>query len=159
MPEQIPIMVISGRQRIAGFLDHGGHRVLDVLNDAGTDYLQLQNATIGQNTTPLDGATLLKSGIDFVVLVDEVHEAPLRQRYAFVEKQTYSAVIVVAEYVLHGSLQMKGRADTRIIVGRDAPTFFPMTDVVYGDEGSRPVALVNKARVVAISLGHQTALL
>ena len=92
MPDQVTVVVMAGPHSFFGAIENYGLRVLDVLNDASSNYLQFHDATLrrgidGPCLGQLAGATIPKTAVDFVLLEADKHEAPLRRKYALVPKE------------------------------------------------------------------------
>ena len=73
MPHPVSVIVIAGPHSLQGTIENRGLRVLDVLNDVISDYLQLHDVTVrrgidGTCLGQLSGATIPKAAIDFVLL-------------------------------------------------------------------------------------------
>ena len=92
MADRVTILSVAGSHSFFGSIDNRGLRVLDVLNDISSDYLQLYDVAVlrgirGELIEQLPEATIPKSALDLVLLESNKHEAPVRRRHAFVPKE------------------------------------------------------------------------
>ncbi|MBI3465481.1 MAG: hypothetical protein HY000_20865 [Planctomycetes bacterium] len=165
----VPVIIFAGSFSFAGMIEHGSRRVLDVLNDVGTDFVRIQRVEVfghsaSQPIEQLGEATVPKAAIDCVMLCEEAHEAPLRRQYSFVEKQPRKVFLTLAERQVRGTIMLKGNPDPRQLLGRDAPIFFPVAEatVSAGDKIGRPIAapvvLINKAKVSLLQIEREIPL-
>jgi hypothetical protein len=171
MSDQVAVLLITGRHSIAGILDHRDLRVLDVLNDPTTEFLRLRQAVVsrhiqGEAIAQLNEAIIPKTTIEFVVLLDKGHEAPIRRHYGFVEKQAHGVFLLLADYEIRGAHSIKGRPDPLYSpLGHDMSSFFPITAATFSNVMSshRPVQagviFVNKAKVCVIEMAGASAVL
>ena len=84
--DQVAVLFIAGRHSFAGAMDHNRVRVLDGLNSASTEFLQVHDASVFRGlwdgpTEQFDTITVPKSSIDCVVLTEDRHEVPLQRKY------------------------------------------------------------------------------
>src|SRR5262245_17038236 len=113
MTSRVAILIISGQHSFSGSVENRGLRILDVLNEPSTQFLNLHNVSIqrGFDETSIQrvGATLLpKAAIDFVLLKSEPHEAPIRRKHSLVAKDRYSALVVLDHCEIRGTFVAKG---------------------------------------------------
>ncbi len=106
--DRVAALFFVGQHTIAGFVEHSGTRILDVLNDASTEFLSVHGGATfrginGQPIGEFELATVPKSAIDCVVLTEEDHEAPLRRKYALVEKKSQGVFVLLPEYEIRGT--------------------------------------------------------
>jgi hypothetical protein len=137
-----------------------------LLNDPSTEFLQFSNVALHQkffekNIKNLPDVTIPKSGIDFVLLEQGKHEAPLRRQNALVEKRSYPAFLVLGNYEIRGNLMLKGAPEVVGALKRELSAFFPIThprvSIVGGADDSVPagVALINKEKVSLLHIDPQ----
>jgi len=131
MTEHVTILVICGQHSFAGKLDNRGLRVLDLLNDVSTEYLELSEVAVHGKffdgiVQQLPNAIIPKAIVDIVLLKQGNHEDPMRRQHALVEKRSHSAFVVVGDYELRGKLMLKGVPDTIGALTREFSAFFPL---------------------------------
>lgn len=165
----VPVVVIAGRHTFAGVIDHSNLRVLDVLNDVGTDFLRVLRVEVfrhfqGERLEQLSEAVVPKAAIDCLILCEDTHEAPLRRQYSFVEKQPRTVFVTLADYEIRGNIMVKGNPDPRQTLGRDAPLFFPIAEATVssidkiGPPIAAPVVLVNKVKTSLLQIENEVPL-
>jgi hypothetical protein len=163
MADGVTIIVVAGQHSYSGLLDNRGSRVSDLLNDPGTQFLQLSKVTLHQKffervVESLPEVTIPKQGIDFVLLEQGKHEAPLRRQNARIDKRSFTAVVVLNDYEIRGTLMLKGVPDEVAALSRELAAFFPVTNtrlsMPTGAAAPTPagIALVNKARVTLLHI-------
>ncbi len=163
MADPVTIILVAGQHSYSGLLDNRGLRVLDLLNDPGTEYLRLSKVTLHQKffewtIESLPEVTILKSGIDFVLLEQGRHEAPLRRQNVRVEKRSYSAIVFLNEYEIRGTLMLKGAPEAALALSRELSAFLPITNarlsIPEGSSVPAPagVALINKSKVTLLHI-------
>ena len=158
MADPVTIIVAAGQHSYSGLLDNRGLRVSDILNDPGTEFLRLTNVTLHQKffervVSTLPEVTIPKAGIDMVLLEQGKYEAPLRRQHARIDKRSYSAIVVLSDYEVRGTIMLKGAPDGVAALTRELSAFFPVTNARLtmpgGTDAPAPagVALVNKSKV------------
>jgi hypothetical protein len=133
MAESAAILAVSSQHSFFGTIENRGLRVLEVLNDLSTDYLDLHDVAVfrglhGECLKRLRSATIPKSAIDFVLLESHRHEAALRRTHAYVPKEARSAFVVLGEFEFHGTLMLKWSSETIRTVQQSKTAFFPVTN-------------------------------
>ncbi len=115
MSDPVTIIVAAGQHSYSGLLDNRGLRVSDILNEPGTEFLRLTNVTLHQrffeHVSRLPEVTIPKNGIDMVLLEQGRYEAPLRRQHARIEKRSFSAIVVLSDYEVRGTIMLKGAPD------------------------------------------------
>jgi hypothetical protein len=163
MNDHVTILVIAGQHSFSGKLANRGLRVLDLLNDVSTEFIQLSDVAVHRrffdgSIKQLPDATIPKAIVDFVLIEQDKHEAPLRRQHALVEKRSHSTFAVVGNYELRGNLMLKGSPDTIGALTREFSAFFPLTDTRLSIVGGcdEPVAvgvaLINKSKVSLLQI-------
>ena len=158
MADPVTIILVAGQHSYSGLLDNRGLRVLDILNDPGTEFLHLTKVAVHRkffetDVKHLGEVTLPKVGVDFVLLEQGKHEAPLRRQNARVEKRSYSAFAVLGDYEIQGTLMLSGSPDPVRALSRELSTFFPMTHAKLSVRGAPKdpvaagIALISKSKV------------
>jgi len=154
---RVPILIISGQHSFSGLVENRGLRILDVLNEGGTEFVNLHDISIqrGFDETSIRqvAATLLpKAAIDFVLLKSDPHEAPIRRKHSLVAKDRHSAFVVLDDYEIRGTFEAKGLIDPKLVLHQDASTFFAVVSPTINHGASKwtvsaGVAFVNKTKV------------
>ena len=166
MTDRVTIIVIAGQHSFAGELENRGLRVLELLNDVSTEFLQLSEVVVHQKffdgiIKRLPDATIPKAIVDLVLLEQGKHEAPIRRQHALVDKRTYAAFAVVGNYELRGKLMLKGAPDVIGTLTRELSSFFPLTNIRLSMVGgpaepvAAGVALINKSKVSLLQIDQQ----
>ena len=168
MADRVSILVVSGLHSFFGEVENRGLRVLDVLNDVSTGFLQLHDVTVirgfhGERIKRIQDAMIPKSAIDFVLLESETHEAPMRRRHSFVEKRAQRALVLMADFEIRGTFMLKGPVDSMVALGRDSSPFFPITSanvkrlVSTGESVKAGVVMINNSKVSLLHLEQEPA--
>jgi hypothetical protein len=169
MADRVSILVVAGLHSLFGELENRSLRVLDVLNDVSTSFLQLQDVTVmrgfhGERVKRIQDAMIPKAAIDFVLLESDTHEAPMRRRHSFVEKRAQRALVLMTDFEIRGTFMLKGSADSSMgALGKDSSAFFPMTTanvkrlVSTGESVKAGVVMINKAKVSLLHLEQEQA--
>jgi hypothetical protein len=154
---QVEILIVTGNHAFTGSVENRGLRILDVLNDASSQFLKLHEVSIyrGFDKTCVEqvGETVfLKTIIDFVLLKRQPHEAPMRRAHSLISKDRHAALVVLDHYEIHGEFMAKGVIDPMLVLHPNSPQFFPIVspDIYLGTIGETVysnVAFVNKAKV------------
>ena len=166
MTDHVTILVICGQHSFAGKLDNRGLRVLDLLNDVSTEFLELSEVAVHGKffdgiIQQLPDASIPKAIVDFVLLKQGIHEDPMRRQHALIEKRSHTAFAVVSNYELRGNLMLKGGPDAIGALTREFSVFFPLTNthlsIVGGAEEpiAAGVALINKSKVSLLQIDQQ----
>lgn len=152
------VTLLTASHRFQGEINTGGQRIQEILNNALTDYVQLDNAqiyTLANQTEMLHAekrAIVQKSQLQLAVLGEQKHEAPEKRQNYRVQKSFHEVFCVAGSYEVAGFLHLPRYAlDTIAILARDLKVFFPLTEAtVTYDVRARSalnasVVLVNKA--------------
>ena len=132
MTNRVSVIVVAGPHSLFGAIEHRRLRMLDVLSDVSSNYLQLHSVTVrrgidGQCISQPWEVTLPKSALDFVLLEADKYEAPLRRTYTVVAKQPRAALILVGDYEIRGQFMIKGSFDGLPILCQEPIAYFPVT--------------------------------
>ena len=161
---EIPVTLVTENYCYRGYLDSGGKRLQDILNEALTDYLSLRKVQVA---TTIDGstlvqevptATIVKSKVLLGLLRQESHEAPVKRQNYRVRRDFCEASIVIKAIRIHGAVHLpRASSQAAAILSRDLKSFFAVTDatIAHGPSDEQiletEVVLVNKQ---ALSLFH-----
>jgi hypothetical protein len=157
MTNQVEILVVTGQHAFTGSVENRGLRMLDVLNDASTQFLKLHDVSIyrGFDKTcvrQVAETVFPKSIVDFVLLKRQPHEAPLRRAHSLIAKDQHHALVVLDHYEIHGDFMSKGVIEPMVVLHEQSPPFFPIVSPdIYlstiGETVCSNVALINRAKV------------
>ena len=159
--DRVAAIFIVGRHSFASTIAHHGARVLDVLNDASSAFLQVHDVAVfrglkGKPVAECHETTIPKSAIDCVLLIEARHEAPLRRQYARVDKHMHHLFVLMRDYEIRGTAMFERAAEPVLMLGSGASNFFPLVtaSVSSADSSGRPTsaaaAFVNKAKISLI---------
>jgi hypothetical protein len=145
-----------------------GQRLLEVLNDPNSDFLRVFDLKLiageGDDREASAPSGIVRRSNIILALLSDQHEAPQRRQYSFVEKKVRSASMIAGGYRIQGELQIRGSDDPVAVVNAELQNFFPVTAAVVTHPTIRwstlqsSVALVNKQRLGALSIGPPTDL-
>ena len=154
---EIPVALVTDNYSYLGYLDSGGRRLQDILNDALTDYLSLRKVQV---TTTVDGsmlvqelptATIVKDKVLLGLLRQATHEAPVKRQNYRVRRDFCEASIVIQAIRIHGAIHLpRASSQAAAILSRDLKSFFAVTDatIAHGPSDEHltetEVVLVNK---------------
>lgn len=158
MADSVTILAVVGQHSLFGVLQNSEVRVIDVLNDPGTDFIRLKEAIIcrgihGECVERAPELTVHKGVLDFVLLETGKHEAPVRRQHTWVEKELHEALLLVGDYEIRGTLMLRKSSDVVTAVNRELSNFFPVTtarlSTVNTAKGpiAAGLAIVNKSRI------------
>jgi len=156
------IALVAGEHWVTGLISTEERRVLDIVNDRQSEYLQLAevrlylSADLGEPVATLDKAVLPKASILFLMITEERHEAPRKRVSFFVRKDHYEFFATVAGFEVRGYVHLTQRTDmlgylTKL--QREGSQFFPVTDTSvaqmgpFGEPSHAPVTLVNRTHL------------
>ena len=164
--DQVALLFIAGNHSIAAAVEHHSTRVLDLLNDVQSAMMNVQGAAIfsglrGAPTAEFPASTIQKSAIDCVIFTEDRHEAPLRRKFGFVDKQTHSAFVLIGNYEIRGSAMLERSADPQLLLNSQASAFFPVVAASVTDASdaaqhlSASVVFVNKQKVALLEIDRR----
>ncbi len=137
-------------------------RVLDILNDRSSEYVQLAevrlylSADLAEPVATLPKAVIPKANVVFMMITEERHEAPRKRVSFFVRKDHFEVFATVPGFEVKGYLHLTTRMDGLaylVKLNRDGSTFFPVTDSSvsqmgpFSEPSHAPVTLVNRAHL------------
>jgi hypothetical protein len=162
---KVPAIVMCDEHLIAGEVQTGGKRLLEVLNDPMTDWLYVydahlaRRATMAESIESLHQIAIRKSDLKLALLGGNKHESPEVRRFAFVDKKMYLAVALVAGYEVRGRMHVKGSPELDRVLA-EMGAFVPLTDAAIsccgmtGEKLEASVVLVNKSAISALHVGN-----
>ncbi len=161
---EIPVTLVSDSYSYLGYLDSGGQRFQDILNNSFTDYLSLRDVRVA---TTVDGstvvqelpaATIVKNAILLGLLRQETHEAPIKRQNYRVPRDFCEATLVIKGIRIHGTIHLpRLSVNAAAILSSNEKRFIAVTDasIAHGPSDDHltetKVVLVN---MHALSLFH-----
>jgi hypothetical protein len=167
MADLITAITIAGQHSFFGSIENRGLRLLEVLNDVNSNYLNLYDVVVrrgiqGECIDQFSETTIPKSAVDIVLLEPDKHEAPHRRAHAFVPKDSRAALILLGDYEIRGTFMfLKGPLDAIRSLRLEPMAFFPVISPrlsrVSGADPplSAGVALINGLKVSLLQLKQQ----
>lgn len=143
-----------------------GARVLDLLNDGGSDFLDISDVKLypnldrGQRIAAFPEALIPKDQLSLVAIMSEKHEVrDLNRLQKIVDKKITHAVVVVSGYAIQGQMHLTTRADDRAYTfNTGLGRFFPITHATVHRSVGQPlvsqVVFVNKSQVASFYAGE-----
>jgi hypothetical protein len=139
-------------------------RLIDVLSDRMTNYLDLVDIYVSRNNNPGDiistyqKGSLVKEEINFIVLSSET-QAISKERFYSPSRVSMPIFITVPFFEIQGKFQWMGDLDVKKILTAETQKFLPVLEASatnpffpeYSFQG--PTALVNKAKVEMLCIG------
>ena len=162
--EEMALALYVARHRVEGRIATSGYRLLDVLNDPMSEYLEVYDAGVttaaGELGDPLLQAAVAKSEISLAVILTEEHEAEDRRRFTAVDKKRYPALPIADGFEIRGTAHLDGAAEPAVALASELDRFFPLTGATVfsattGERVEAPVVMPNKRFVSLFYLGEQ----
>lgn len=158
------VPIVAGLRDVwaAGILNLSGNRVLDVLNDASSGYLKLNEVNVSLDridkaASPLPQAIIVKSQMLWVAILSDKHESPEKRFHSFVARQSESITVVVPGSVIRGTTQVTAAKDPVLFMSRGGAGFFPVTNARLESSSHKPLeAPVIFVNYKAVQILHLT---
>ena len=142
-------------------------RLVDILSDRLTDYLDLMDVYISRINSPGDivgtyqKGSLVKNEINLILLSSEA-DAISEERFYVPNRVSLPIFITVPSFEIQGRFQWMGAFDMKKLMTTDTQKFFPVLTATATNahfpkvtfEG--PIILVNKVKVEVLCLGEAT---
>ena len=146
-----------------------GHRLLDILNDRTTDYLEVSDVELHRKGSPEDTlaafaeAIIRKADLHLVIITGQEHEAPGRRLFGYVQKTQYSVFLTVPGYEVRGRMHLadRRRPDPIAVLAQETGVFFAVTSATAShaqtgvDVVEHPVIMVNKHSLCLFALSEE----
>ena len=142
-------------------------RLIDVLSDRMTDYLDMVDIYISRINNPgsivatYQKGSLVKNEITFILLPDEV-EGTSKERF-YTLRDNIPIFISVPSFEIHGQLQWgANELDIKKILSLETQNFLPVIDATASNSllpevaFQGPMALVNKTKVQVLCGANQS---
>lgn len=130
-----PIEAITEYARYTGSVANRGYRVSDILNDANTNVLEMQDVVTrvaaAQAADVRWKQIFLKKDHLLLVIPKGSYEAPVRRSNNYVEKHHYGAMIILPGFALSGIVHLPSQGSPLLLLDEEnsLPGFIGLTDV------------------------------
>lgn len=160
MSELTRVALVINDYLCCGHLATGGHRILDVLDDALTEFLSLSDVEIcGLGNESLMSsareAVVRKDDVHLVMPVDDKHEAAGRRWYTFTEKQSRPVLVIAGAHAIRGLVHFRGSFDPVAMQTNGPGRFLPVTCACVTSAGrnlSAAVVFVNRRFISLVTV-------
>lgn len=142
-------------------------RLVDVLSDAITDYLELVDIYVSRINAPGDivatyaRGSLVKKEINFILLPNEA-EGKSQERF-FASRENLPVFVSIPSFEITGDIQWgRQELDIKKLMGSDTQKFLPVLDVTATNSSfptvtfQGPLALVNKSKIQVVCTGNRS---
>jgi hypothetical protein len=170
--QKLPAIFITPEHLLIGQAATRGLRLLEMLTDPNSEYVQLDDVHVARREskanrlTTLKSATLRKQHLLLAVLGGGKHESPETRRFAYVDKRNYPAFLIVSGYEIEGRLQLKGIPDPASAMSQELKSFIPITRATishgagshaggHGEPLTAAVVLCNRDHISALHIGEE----
>jgi len=159
--------IVTRDCRHAGSVPSHGYRLSDVLNNPGTDVLEMHDVlttTQGSLSKEIRWKELcLRKDRILLVIPKGKYEAPARRCNLYMKKNRYGAMIAIPGCILSGIVHLPRRATAMSLLGDSSPLppFIGITDVTVQSASNDllsthyNVAIVRRRAIEAVQLTHR----
>ena len=142
-------------------------RLVDVLADRMTNYLDLVDVYVSRNNNPgeivhtYQRGSLVKEEINFIVLPTET-QAISKERFFSPNRTSREIFLTVPFFEIRGLFQWMGELDIKKLMATDTQKFLPILEANAANpfypkaNFQGPTALVNKAKIQTICISNKT---
>lgn len=163
------VELITHEHRFKATVYTRGQRLLDMLNDRTTDYLEVNDVEVHRYSAPeaciatASQAIIRKDDLHLLIITAETHEAPAQRLFGFVQKTPFHVFLTVPGYEVRGILHLTGQRESNpiAVLARQTGTFFAVTRATAsqawtGEEVlTCPVIMVNKHSLALFALSGE----
>lgn len=140
-------------------------RLIDVLGDRMTDYLDLVDIYVSRINNPGEivatyhKGSLVKEAINFILLPNE-NEGVSKERFYVPTRVSLPIFLTVPSFEIQGKFQWMGDLDVKKIMTTETQKFLPILEVTSSNSlipkvnFQGPLALVNKAKIELLCIGE-----
>ncbi len=140
-------------------------RMVDVLSDRMTDYLDLIDIYVSRINKPgeivatYQRGALIKKEISFILLSSEV-DAVSKERYYVPNRMNLPIFVTVPSFEISGKFQWMGDLEIKKIFTTETQKFLPILEATASNSFvpqinfQGPIVLVNKAKVEILCIGE-----
>ncbi len=132
--EKVTVTIAVEEHWLVGSLLLKGGRILDVLNDFRSDFVELTDVKVHQHwkqrcVGQISKTLVPKQAAEFVIVPTGDHESPDKRLNYYRSKECFRAFAIVGGYSVAGNLQLtKASTDVRYTLVSELAHFFPLTD-------------------------------
>jgi len=154
----------TGSYRFSASVIVYNRRLVDVLSDPSTDYLDMVDIYISRINNPGDivatyqSGTLIKEAINFILLASEAEGTSQQRHYA--GRQNLPIFLSIPSFEIHGEIQWGTKDwEARKVLAVDSQKFLPVFNTTASNSifpevtFQGPIALVNKTQIQVICAG------
>ena len=164
LSQGVRTLFITGEQVFQAAVATGGRRLLDLLNDGLTDYVQARDAQVfhdldmATTVASFPSACVRKEALSLVILPEEGHEAPEKRFFGYVQKLPQRVFVAVPGYEVEGRLHLLRAGEAVTVLTHDLGEFFPVTQAQLRHTRAPfevldvPVVMIHKSTVALFCL-------
>ena len=160
-----PVQVLVGEYWLHGSINAQGRRVLDLLRDSHTSFVQLEHTALRPRNDPARTLSMFQSGylpkekVSLIVLPQGDEQDPLQKMFRLSGSRSFKGSVVLASCEIqgdvHGIPRLADNAGTYI---PEIQTYFPVTNARLTSPGTpaiqAPTILINKTSVISFLEGE-----
>jgi hypothetical protein len=140
-------------------------RLVDVLGDRMTDYLDMVDIYVSRINNPgeivatYQKGSLVKNEISFILLSDET-EGLSKERFYVPNRVNLSIFVTLPSFEINGKFQWMGDLDVKKIMTTETQKFLPILEATSTNAHfpkvnfQGPIALVNKNKIELLCIGE-----
>ncbi len=163
-PGRVTADFFSGSYRFSASVVVYKRRLIDVLADRMTDYLDLVDIYVSRINNPGEivatypKGSLVKEQIDFILLSSET-EGTSKERFYVPNRATLPIFVTVPSFEIQGKFQWMTDFEVKKIMATDIHKFLPVlegtaTNAYFPQVTFQgPILLVNKIKITLLSVG------
>jgi len=163
-PGRVTADFFTGSYRLSASVMVYKRRLVDVLADKLTDYLELVDIYISRINNPGDivatyqKGALIKEEINFILLYNEA-DATSKERFFVANRINIPIFVTVPSFEINGKFQWMGNIEVKKILAADNQKFLPVIEASAANSifpqvvFQGPIVLVNKAKVEVLCIG------
>ena len=158
--QHTPVILIYDDYWLLGKVPTREERVLDVLKDPNTVYVEIAHVQVFRNQSrvaSISQGVVAKKKLSLILIPGKKHEAPEKRSLYFMKKRMCHTCVLVPGYTVQGKLHPSRLDNSLLTLTGGVADFFPMTDAKIQGAGIEPlevpVAIINKSVVAFFSVG------
>ncbi len=152
--DEMALVLYVGGHRLEASMKNSGYRLLDILNDSMSEFLELYDVRVAADGAELGSslshAVVAKARITLAAVLGDRHEAEERRRFSAIDKSRHTALAIVDGFEIRGEMHLEGAPDAERALSGELDTFFAITDATLfhpssGHREEAQVVMPNKA--------------
>lgn len=163
-PGRVTADFFTGTYRLSASVMVYKRRLIDVLGDRMTDYLDLVDIYVSRIKNPGEiiathqKGSLVKEEINFILLSSEA-EATSKERFYVPTRASLPIFVTVPYFEIHGNFQWLSDLDVKKVMATEVQKFLPILEGTAVNSlfpsvtFAGPVLLVNKIKIELLCLG------